>query len=136
MKKFLKLFLLIAILYPTHNLVAQEQEPIILDIHDPLQIVLAAEIGSTASVNVKITDITGSFLSSLFTVSAYLDGNNSNFRITNVQTNIENYLIDFNLEYTPRQENQAPYEMTYVVVDVSRPPFSFQQKFEAIGWKK
>lgn len=123
MKKLLKLFLLAAVFYPTHNLFAQES--IIQDITDPFLgiIELHTTVGSTVSVDIKVTDITGSLLSSLLSVSASLNGASSNFQITNVQTDIQNYLISFEVEYTATDEGE---DIADVSLDVTIPflPFS------------
>lgn len=121
MKKLLKLFLLAVMLYPAHNLFAQES--IIQDILDPVgSIVVNTTVGSTASVDVKVTDFTGSLLSNLLSVKASLNGASSNFQITNVQTDIQNYLISFEVEYTAMDEGEDIADVS-LEVKTNLPPF-------------
>lgn len=122
MKKLAKLFLLILMLFPAHSLFAQQQS-VIRDILDPVgNIVINTEVGSTVSVDIKVTDITSSLLSNLLSVQASLNGASNNFKIKNVQRNVQNYLISFQVEYTATEEGEDIADIS-LEVGTNLPPF-------------
>ncbi|MDR3057296.1 MAG: hypothetical protein LBU84_04045 [Prevotella sp.] len=105
MKNLMKVFFFAMLFFSAHSVFAQQS--IIKDILDPVrQVVINTQVGSTVSVDVKVTDVTGSLLSNLLSVQASLNNASNNFRIKNVQQNVQNYLISFQVEYTATEEGE------------------------------
>lgn len=102
MKNLIKSIVLAVMLFSASGLFAQQS--ITWDILDPVrEIELNGDVGSSVTVNVYVTDITGYLLGNLLSIQPTLIGNTYNALITNIETNspggadILNF--ELNLEY-------------------------------------
>lgn len=121
MKNLMKVFFFAMLFFPAHSVFAQQS--IIKDILDPVrQVVINTQVGSTVSVDVKVTDVTGSLLSNLLSVQASLNNASNNFRIKNVQQNVQNYLISFQVEYIATEEGEDIADIS-LEANINLPPF-------------
>lgn len=113
MKKLLKAFLVVALLFPANSLFAQS---LVKDILDPVvDGIVTARTGTPVTLDIEVTDITGSLLSNLLSVNVSLrNATSNNFQIKNVQRNSPNELISFQVEYFSDEEGM---ETTEVVLE-------------------